>query len=218
MKLGHWPTFIARWDSAKKKLVGTTWRIDLGCDPVAQLAFGFTYFFTQDVAKADASVPFEVSHDWDSRWVHKLQQVGHSVSVLQDHYKFLVIKVQHGDNISWPTESMIVPMQGSDQEQEKIIEILQESLPAEKDPPNAKCSFKRDYDILSGDYDIDKLPVVSSATCCAYCSFNARCSAFTFVESGEYLREGISMCYLKKTGGTFIPCKDGMKCISGVLQ
>lgn len=108
VKLGSWPIFDARWQGAgsERKLLGSFWHFNVTGSDV-ELGFGFSYFFSRRCAAADVRITHAQTHDWDSQWLIALIATGLRAAVVDAHPLWLVIKVQHSDNISRPNSQFL---------------------------------------------------------------------------------------------------------------
>lgn len=107
IKLGSWPQFVGRWEGAE--LTGSLWQLDVS-KTAARMGYGFTYFFSRAAGLAPVRILEPDKFNWDSQWIGKLQAAGYGVAVTNTHPSLLVIKIQHGDNLSRPFSRLLRPL------------------------------------------------------------------------------------------------------------
>ena len=106
VKLGHWPSFFARWHlqgtPPKRVLSGNFFLFDVASSDRwdQQYGYAFSYVFSRQAAEANASCPTSQTSMWDCVWVESLHKMGFKIAILTELPPFLVIKIQHSDNIT----------------------------------------------------------------------------------------------------------------------
>ena len=110
VKLGAWAAFKGQWkkddvshDGTNKQVLEGEFQYINVSTSYASLGYGFTYFFSRDAAEAKIHIEKPVGlfrPGWDGQWVGALLTAGLKVALVNNHPITLVIKVQHGSNIS----------------------------------------------------------------------------------------------------------------------
>jgi len=135
VKLGAWAAFQGHWEvdgvTNKWVLEGKFLQINVSTS-FAALGYGFTYFFSRDAA--EAKIHLEKSfglllHNWDGQWVRALLIAGLKVALVNNHPITLVIKVQHGSNVSQLLANLVRRLQGTLADHQRVLVLLRETLP-----------------------------------------------------------------------------------------
>ena len=137
IKLGSWPQFVGRWEGAE--LTGNLWQLDIS-KTEARMGYGFTYFFSRAAGLAPARILEPDKFNWDSQWISKLQASGYRVAVTNTHPSLLVIKIQHGDNLSRPFSRLLTPL---DAKASQVQALLHPTLPVKILPHSSNNVARR---------------------------------------------------------------------------
>jgi hypothetical protein len=132
IKLGSWAQFMGHWEGAE--LSGSMWHFDVS-KTKAGMGYGFTYFFTRAAGQAPVTIPRPDKFNWDGQWIGKLKAAGYRVALTTTHPSLLVIKIQHGDNLSRPISSSLKPMAANTSHVKALLDptLLVKILPADPD-------------------------------------------------------------------------------------
>jgi hypothetical protein len=135
VKLGAWAAFQGHWEmdgvTNKSVIEGTFQQINVSTS-FAALGYGFTYVFSRDAAKAKIHIEKPVGlfrPGWDGQWVGALLTAGLKVALVNNHPITLVIKVQHGSNVSRLLGNLVRRLRGTLADHQRVLALLREALP-----------------------------------------------------------------------------------------
>ena len=223
VKLGRWTQAVGRWNGAGTRLALEFWAADLlggsgrsirnGSSkdasklPMQQvLGFGFTYFFSRRVAEASrpgtavaqrAWARREMMYNWDANWLWAVHEVaGLKVQVLRKHDRWLVVKVQHGDNISGALQGTLSRLSASASEVHEALASLRASGLPVTSFPEASCQLTPHSDIRTTEFGAlelqlrrrdgtpDRVVASSAQVCCNMCAWHpsGACRSFVLIQ------------------------------------
>jgi hypothetical protein len=137
VKLGAWATFAGqwvgggRWGSGQRVLEGQFQFINVSSS-YAAFGYGFTYFFSRAAAEARMNISKPVGlgrPGWDGQWIGALARAGFKMALVNNHPLLLVIKVQHGENISRLLGHLVRRLEGSAADHRRALALLRDGLP-----------------------------------------------------------------------------------------
>mmetsp|Transcript_3055 Transcript_3055/g.5726 ORF Transcript_3055/g.5726 Transcript_3055/m.5726 type:complete len:406 (-) Transcript_3055:11-1228(-) len=212
VKLGDWDVFesvlVSETGMKTKRLEGQFWRMDVSKQQriSTRFGYGFTFYFRRSVA-LDGTFKSERIHNWDSIWLQSLLDQGVKMEVIPS-LPFIVIKVQHGGNIS---SQMWKYMSRANPPDSNILNSFQKSLPVTLPSDRGGCkklslearkphptSRKRKGPAMKNMYAI---PAREKEDCCDLCLGFNRCKAIHFDERIGKSAEGMvgsGICWFQK--------------------
>ena len=144
VKLGAWAAFQGHWEvddvTKKSVLEGKFQQINVSTS-FAALGYGFTYFFSRDAAEAKIHIEKPVGlhrPGWDGQWVRALLTAGIKVALVNNHPITLVIKVQHGSNVSRLLGNLVRRLEGALADHQRVLALLRETLPVKLEQGESK--------------------------------------------------------------------------------